>query len=266
MAILVMVNPWGWRYYTYSVKANLADRSLITEWQPIWRIELPFMGIFAAMAAVLVLVVLRRGWGGVEGIGVCLFLAVMALPHYRHFALLGLAWCILTPAGLTATALGRWWDETGQRQRRAVTVLSAILIAATIPGLVRVRPWQLPFPTEPAVRAEVTYPVGAVNHLESTAFRGNLMTPFLYGAYVSWRLYPAVKVSLDSRYEVAYPMELLPENLEFYSAKPGWRRTLEKYATDAVLAPRNAPVGQELSAAGWFEEYADKAWAVYRRP
>lgn len=98
------------------------------------------------------------------------------------------------------------------------------------------------------------------------------MVPFTAGAYVSWKLYPAVRVSLDERYEVAYPTQWIEEVVAFYNADPGWETTLTRYATDAVLVPwyseLNDLLGDAPDYAGgrlWRCVYRDDAFSIFVR-
>ncbi len=93
------------------------------------------------------------------------------------------------------------------------------------------------------------------------------MTPFTTGAFVSWKLFPAVKVSIDGRFEVAYPPGTLAENHAFYQAELGWLETLDKYPTDLVLVPTNLPLAAAMSLAeGWQRVYADDAFELHAPP
>ena len=95
----------------------------------------------------------------------------------------------------------------------------------------------------------------------------NAGTQFEVGAFVTWQLHPAVMVSLDGRFEAAYPPETLPEHLAFYAAKPGWQRMLDRYPTDAVLVPSGAPLaGAMPQAAEWSRVYRDDAYEIHARP
>src|SRR5581483_3877850 len=89
---------------------------------------------------------------------------------------------------------------------------------------------------------------------------------FRQGAYVSWKLFPAVKVSVDSRYEVAYPEDWVDRTFKFYAGESGWRETLAAYPTDAVLVPRSAPVAQVMPQSGWHMVYKDGEFEVFGRP
>jgi hypothetical protein len=79
-------------------------------------------------------------------------------------------------------------------------------------------------------------------------------------------MYPAVKVSIDSRYETAFPAAVVDESFAFFEAGPDWRRTLAKYPTDVVLAPNRTPVAELLPGAGWNLVYEDRSFGIYARP
>jgi len=90
------------------------------------------------------------------------------------------------------------------------------------------------------------------------------MTPFTTGAFVSWKLFPSVKVSIDGRFEVAYPPGALAENHAFYHAESGWRETLNKYPTDMVLIATSRPLAEAMSQVeNWQRVYADDAFELY---
>lgn len=101
------------------------------------------------------------------------------------------------------------------------------------------------------------------------------MVPFDAGAYVSWNLYPNVKVSMDSRFEVAYSIKSVTDNINFYSANEGWQDTLARYSTDAILVPRWSKVEIILrqnttqkspdSSTIWIPVYIDDGYSLYMR-
>jgi hypothetical protein len=92
------------------------------------------------------------------------------------------------------------------------------------------------------------------------------MVPFRLGAYVSWKLFPAVKVSLDSRYEEVYSNEVVGSIFRFYDAAPEWRQVLDRYPTDAVLVPADAGIASKMSESGWNGVYLDQQFQLYLRP
>jgi hypothetical protein len=129
------------------------------------------------------------------------------------------------------------------------------------------RPWRLTVPGTTPDGAPAPYPVGAVDYLDANGVRANALVPFGAGAYVAWKLHPRIKVSLDSRYETAFPPELLVQHIDFYDARDGWQRFLERYPTDVVLAPATAPVVRALAThTPWTLVYRDDAYVLFSRP
>jgi hypothetical protein len=131
------------------------------------------------------------------------------------------------------------------------------------------QPWKLLVPSDQIKKYGVhpIYPVGPVEYLKEVAFKGNLMVLFDWGSYVTWKLYPNVRVSIDSRYEVAYPEWLAEENMHFYLAKNGWQSILTKYPTDLVLVHKRLPLaGAMAQQSKWKKVYTDKVFELYARP
>ena len=73
-------------------------------------------------------------------------------------------------------------------------------------------------------------------------------------------------MSIDSRYEVAYPHGAVEESVSFYNGVEGWQQRLTKYATDSILVPRLAPLTdhmQELEELGWELRYRDQSFLLF---
>ena len=82
--------------------------------------------------------------------------------------------------------------------------------------------------------------------------------------YVSWRLAPAVKVSFDSRYEVAYPPGALERDKAIYAAAPGWPRLLLEHGATAAIVQRDQPLAAALPGpTGWQRTYRDEVFEVW---
>jgi len=133
------------------------------------------------------------------------------------------------------------------------------LTLATIFHLVRLDAWHLQVPPW-------FYPVGAVEFVRLNDLHGNLATPFNWGEYVLWKLYPQVKVSFDGRYETVYPLPVTTDNLNFMYTLGDWRRLLREYPTDMVLVDRRSTaVSAMANEPDWIAVYADPISAVFLR-
>jgi hypothetical protein len=156
--------------------------------------------------------------------------------------------------------------------RRAVAALVALSVAVGL-ALVAVamprHPFRLQVPAQGSDLAAggVVYPAGAVAYLADHGFHGKLVTSFINGGFVIWKLHPAARVSFDGRYEVAYAPEVLNEDRTLHRARAGWRELYARYAPDAMLAARNEPLDAALpDTTGLVRVYRDDAYDVWARP
>lgn len=265
MAVLVMVNPYGLPYVSYLAEALTMSRPHIPEWQPLWQSD----GLFLyATWALSVLVVAYAAWhstGDTRGLLLLIVSAGLAFRHTRHLSIYGVVWMCYVPAMLSRTSVGLRIEAAWRREPG--TALVTLLTVACIGSALAFKQhfWRLDMPTNPAATTR-PFPTGAVDYLRTSGFRGNVMTPFNQGAYVSWHLYPDVKISMDSRYEVAFPEGALDETMAFYAAEADWQLTLGKYPTDVVLAPRAVAVSERLAAhPDWVAVYRDIGYSLYAR-
>ncbi len=252
------VNPFGLAYYRHMWETLRMPRPAIDEWWPVWTGRPGYVALFWITLAIAAYAVVKLGPRRSRGALIVAALAAGTILHIRVVPLYAVAWAAYVPAWIGATPAGEWIARLF-RKREAVSV--AYVIATMFFGvmLAVAGAWQLTVPGD-------FFPVGAVRYLQAQRFHGNVMTPFEQGAYVSWRLFPAVKVSVDSRYDIAFPPALVDESFRFYKAEPGWQETLTKYPTDLVLTLRKAAVAERMPAAGWKRVYADRWFEIYARP
>lgn len=266
MVPLISINPYGLAYYPYLWNALRLDRSLIGEWRPLWNAWPPVIFVYGISVVIFAYGAAKAGLRRSTGWSIVLLTAYAALRHQRHLSIYAIAWLVYVPALLQPTELGRVLGQFWSR-RLAPSVVWILVLVCSLTAAGRNEPWALRLPANPGESSQVLYPVGAVAYLHEVGFRGNLMTPFTIGAYVSWKLYPAVKVSLDGRYEVAYSPEALVESRRFYFAEPGWKEALTRYPTDAVLVEKSQGASRALRGDGeWALVYEDDVYEVYARP
>ena len=263
MGLEVLINPYGVRYFSYLFRAVTMARPRIPEWTPVWNLGWVTAALFlCALALWLYALVDLKIWR-THGIMLIPAAAIEAILHYKMLPLFAIVWLCYAPALFQQTKAGGWLQHFEQRRRRFLILACSAAISLCIISAVRQRFWQVEVPQVPG---EVSYPVGAVNYLADHHFQGNIMAPFRKGAYVSWKLYPNVRVSIDSRYEVAYSEAWVERVFRFYEAREGWADTLAAYPTDVVLAPTSSPVLPQLRQVGWKAVYVDGQFELDARP
>jgi hypothetical protein len=270
--LLMALTPYGRAYFVGWWRSVTFPRDQIGEWAPLYRSSY-VMGLAAFGLAILFLVyaLARRGPRALPGLAFVLATAWAAWQHERHVALFALAWFCAVPGYLAATPLGELL-EAGVARRRVGQVLTVAAVAVGVALIVVAaprHPFRLRIPAQGSDLATrgVVYPAGAVAYLAETKFHGRLVTSFLNGGFVIWKLHPAALVSFDGRYEVAYAPEVLDEDDTLHRARPGWRELLARYAPDAVLVARNEPLAAALpDSSGLARFYRDDAYEVWARP
>jgi len=259
MTVEIFLNPYGAAFFTYLTRALFMPRPYSGEWDAIYRLGVPLTVAYIAALLVALYSIASIGWTRATGTLVLAATAMEAAIHRKLLPLFAIAWICYVPAYLQHTAPGRWWIAFAHRRRQFFAAAWIFLACICAFSAIRQKPWELAVP-------QPVYPVGPVEYLAQHKFTGNLMVPFRLGAYVSWKLYPAVKVSVDSRYEVAYPNAVVKEIFDFYAAAPSWRSTLDGLSTDAVLLPAEAPVSSAMSSTNWQCVYKDRQFEIYTRP
>ena len=266
------LNPWGWQYVLYLMNAIAMPRPLILEWQPIWFTYDPMTTLLTFGCSVLLIAYAakERRWDRLRGWLFCVLAAYMALKHIRHGSIYAVVWLAMVPAWITPTTFGRSMISFVTATRQNWIRFSWVAIAVSICFALYQPFYRATLPDDVAPSAW-GYPKGAVDYLESHHAHGNVMTPFHCGAYVSWRLYPKVKVSLDGRYEVAYQPQVMEQHRSFYEAASGWQDTLVAYQHDFLIVPKDAAVYTPLrnkaapAAAGWSCIYEDGYFALFSK-
>jgi hypothetical protein len=263
---LVAVNPYGVRSYSNLWAALTMDRALIAEWGPIWRAHAFVVPVYLVSLLVVAYAMARLGFRSAVGWPLVLLAAEEALRHQRQVSIYAVVWASAVPAWVEQTPLGVLLRRFWVRRRVVAAALSSAAVVGIACSDLESRVWELRVPTAGSDQSDIVYPAGAVAYLRSVGFAGNLFVPFEFGAYVSWNLHPRVKVSLDSRFEAAYPPGLLAEHLEFYLRGPRWRDILMRYPSDAILVRRGKPIEAAMRGeATWLPVYRDDCYVIFAR-
>jgi hypothetical protein len=267
MVLEVFLNPYGSNYFHYLSRALTMERPRIMEWSPLWTLGWGPTFLFAAVLGALLYAFVKTKTWRISGVLLLAATAIEAILHRKMLPFFAITWICYVPAYLQKTAAGEWLQRFAQKRDRFLVLGWTALIAVCLVSAVRLKFWKAEVPQD---AGDLSYPVGAADYLAARQFHGNVMVPFRAGAYVSWKLYPNAKVSLDSRYEVAYPNDWVERVFRFYEARQGtnedWRETLNAYPTDLVLAPRNAPVLPLLHELNWKPVYKDAQFELAARP
>lgn len=86
------------------------------------------------------------------------------------------------------------------------------------------------------------YPVKVVIFIKENNLKGNILLPFKWGNYVTWKTYPEIKVSCDGRFITVYPPESFKLSNDFYYVNKGWNEIFKKYSIQYLLIDKKSPI------------------------
>jgi hypothetical protein len=273
--LVSVLNPQGPRLWQYVLTEVLHDtnRRYIAEWQPaglnsdLWSsVALTFIAVVLLIAGVTAQTYRRRVAGLPPWLWVssCLPAIVLACISVRHVPLAAL-W--------TAPVITLLASEVWQTARPTM-----FNVAWTLIGGCSLVPLLLTFNyivhnPRPAIVTDGTslgdvHPCTAVSFMRESGLGGNLYLPLWWGSYLTWEMYPEVRVSMDGRNISLFPGEMVEDNLRFYSNE-ATARDLDapfRYATDLLLVPAGRAVLVMARAdQRWREIFSDAQSSLFVR-
>jgi hypothetical protein len=194
-------NPYGFTtYWSYLIDALTMARPSISEWAPLTKDPRQLL--------LTSTILLPIGVGIVQRPKRFIVIAIICFTAYCGYSHVRLLACSM----LTASVFGAPYAITGVmstlRRLKGTGIrlqrLWAITLAfwATVSGSLLASS----IPTRTEARLDLAgYPQAEATLIEQSGLSGKMLVDFNVGAFVLWRLYPRILVSMDSRYETVYP-------------------------------------------------------------
>jgi len=265
-----LINPYGFRYWSYLLDATTMDRSTIAEWRPmnLFGSESVFLGfkiLLALTAVALIRKAFDRDLPDPGTLATLLVTAAIGLRVARHSTFF-----IIASAPFVWSWLTSMWRRFAPANSAAHGIPLAIapVLEASYYGISRglLLLWTILTLTTTPMRIVLfdEFPVRAVDFIAQNRLHGNLLVPFNFGSYAIWRLYPSCRVSMDGRYETVYQDSTFRAVRNFFGGGPGWSEFLDKFPHEIILSPRNKQVEDNMARrADWVMAYSDERHRVY---
>ncbi len=267
------VNPEGTRLWSYVLTelSHSTNRQNVVEWMPISWARDPWSATAIALLACAIIALAafaprrRRAMGLYPWQWLVVSAPVIALAFLtaRNVTIAAI-WCAPVAALLRASN-----DPPGRVVRW--TWLGATCGALTGVFVLLAAVWFRPAPeivtAGPAVLGSRN-PCRVVHFMQDRGLTGNVYTPLWWGSYVTWRLYPGVRVSMDGRNVSAFADDLIVENFAFYGNAPRFRDRDAplRHDTDFLLVPSDRPILSLIHTdPRWRSLYADADASLFER-
>jgi hypothetical protein len=233
-----LVNIYGLKFWAYLVPALLNQRPEIAEWQPL---PLFANDVFLSFRILFVLVIFlllgawrrteKKSWPGLTLLALTAALAWHSRRHAPFFGVTALAFA----GPFLQTVLTDFAARLPRHLRAAFKPALAVMILYGAVAIYAAADF-LPHASFVLLSPVGHDPVREVDILSRAQAEGNLATPFRWGGYCSWRLYPRIKISMDGRYETTFPESTFELNNAFYEKRgTNWDRLIRDYQVNYVI-------------------------------
>jgi len=147
-----------------------------------------------------------------------------------------------------------------QLARRLMETTMAVVVLASA-GVI-IGP-QIVSPAQALERAGL--PVAGVDELARTMPNAHVFAEYGWAGYVINRLHDrGARVFVDGRNDM-YPQAILEDYSSIREAHSGWQAKLDRYGTDAILLPPDAPLAGVASSSAWCEKLRDDHQVLLER-
>jgi hypothetical protein len=275
--LAAMVNPYGWRAFTYPFRLAFAGRSatrtLLSEWLPPFQpggLQAPLypwaIGLFAVAALIMLVGNLpRQRRRNLTALGLGLLTLAMSLQSRRFVAFFGLAqtlvvaqaWLVIAPKLASRSTPAR--RTTARRQPLLRLAIPLVLLA--------VAGWKLaPYPLGPNAFDPLSWasrmPVDSVNFIEANGLQGNVFVYYLWGGYIHWRTAGRLRTHFDPRSETVFADDTMREHEHVVNLAWDAASIVDRSGAQMVLWPMSSPafrgLVQQLESSGrWRPVYRD---------
>ena len=250
---LLLINPYGYEYLKFLISANTMARTFIEEWQNVC---MPIHIMYYAGIVIFVLFVLFLATSFFKkksfNITKLALLVVTTYLGIIHIKLLSLTLIV---------AYAYYYNELmflfRPKLLKILNKLAYVLVVLFIA--------YIPFTNPVEARTSITkFPVKEVEFLRINNIKGNLLSLFGYGSYITYKLYPNNLIYMDGRYEEVYNDEEFDNLLKFEQVEENWKSVLEKYPTEILMPDKKLPVYEQLlKSNAWVNIYEGPVCGVF---
>ncbi len=265
--LVMLINPWGYEYIKFLLRANTMNRPDIIEWWGIFSKfhlfkQIPFklflltvlLNEAVCLKNSLKLSSLKTVYEKCDKVkiillAVTLYLSVVHVKLIPLFVISALIFCYED----FCSVFGKIKSEFCEKIEKTIYILLITLCVFSV----CVKQFSIPI-------SESVYPVKEVEFIKLNNIHGNLIVNFGLGSYVSYKLYPDNLIFMDGRYEEVYYDEMMPLLKKFYLVKPDWDEILVKFPPECIILEKYYPIYNVLRhSKDWTEVYTSKVFSVF---
>lgn len=238
------INPWGFEYLKFLFTAATMPRPLIYEWLGLFHkewINYFFEFKFFVFGLILfeIIYMIKSVYSKTFKFDATKFLVIittlyLTIAHIKHVPFVVIAVSVFLYDDfytLFNQLTNNIFDRIKKEKNFIVYALISVFIFINIQNK----------NFTPAVET-VKYPLTIVEFIKINHIKGNIVTKFGHGSFVSYKLYPQNKIYMDGRYEEVYPDIVLYYLQTFITGSIGWKDLINSFHPDLLLVEKSAGI------------------------
>lgn len=264
-SIALFVNPWGYEYIKFLLMANTMQRPYIVEWWGLFSKFYLFKQI--EFKVFMFAMIVTEAWCIYKNIkndtlknwyekadkvklivlSATLYLAISHVKLLPFFALASLCFVYEDFYKLIKSfKFPQWKDKIIYILILSLSIFTFMTKEFSVPvGLDK-------------------YPVKEVEFIRLNNLKGNILSNFGYGSYISYKLYPNNLIFMDGRYEEVYYDYMVPLLKEFFLMYPNHEKIMELFPPDIMILEKSYPVYTVMkSSKKWKLVFEGKYFGVF---
>lgn len=256
---LLIINPYGVKYLNFLFSATTMQRKYIMEWWAVWNQmhTTNYIPISLALLFVFCLNIINQLKQNTKDITKTIVLVVTIALGFLHVKLLSLA--LIASASLCYNEIFKLFLPLKKILLPLEKVLGVAIIILSL--------WLIPISSPTTPRADnYKFPFFEVEFLKINDIKGNIVVPFGYGSYVSYKLYPQNKIYMDGRYEEVYNNKEFLTLRDYELAEPNWQDIIKNYPTEILMPLKTTNIYRTLkSSTEWEEIFSGISCGIFVR-
>lgn len=229
---LLAINPWGWDYFNFLISANTKTRTYVTEWWFVFaqrHVQYYYSSFIISLFAVAIALCKKR-------FDMTKFLALITTTVLGtlHVKLLSLS--VIIVAALYYKEIMKLICSNCIRLMEKTAYILCIIAILYIP---------FTHPYTPIINLN-KFPIVECEFLKINNIKGNILTEFGLGSYVSYKLYPNNLIYMDGRYEECYYDREFNKLIQFVAAEDNWKDAIYDYHTEILMPEKTTRIYEFL--------------------
>ncbi|HSA07216.1 MAG TPA: hypothetical protein P5556_08540 [Candidatus Gastranaerophilales bacterium] len=268
---VTLINPYGFKYWSYIFEAATMHRPYISEWKAFN----PFESFYKGLGFKALILILFSGYGyrlfrkitidkvEIVALTITFFLAIKHERHVAFFAIIAASYSYQHFTAFLDATIGKLENKFSKIfQEETLKKISVTKDYSVYLFLISASVYILSS-LQITVKMD-DYPVKSIEFIKKNNISGNLFIPFNWGSYAMWKLFPQNLINIDGRFEEVYKIESYLEVSEFTVTKKFNETVFNKYHHDIFILQKDTMAYEKLkSKPDWRLVFEEKNAGVF---